>query len=95
MFSNIFTYKLLINGKVQGVGFRYWFNNNANSLNLTGYVKNLLNFNQVEAIIQGDIKSIKKMIEICKKGNSSSKIINIKIDVIKNNIIYEKFNIVK
>ena len=31
MNKNLKTYRLIIKGKVQEVGFRYWFNNLANS----------------------------------------------------------------
>ena len=93
MIHKILTYQLLIIGKVQGVGFRYWFNNRANSLKLTGYVKNLVNCNQVRAIIQGNNKDLKKMIENCKTGSSSSKIENVKIDNIQTNKVYDKFSI--
>ena len=61
--KKINTYKLIIKGKVQGVGFRYWFYQEANSLGLNGYVKNLKNENIVEAIIQGEINIISKILK--------------------------------
>ena len=32
------TYRLIIKGKVQGVGFRHWFSDLAISLGLNGYI---------------------------------------------------------
>ena len=40
--------QLTISGKVQGVGYRKWFHDEANKLNLKGHVKNLAN-GKVEA----------------------------------------------
>ena len=52
------TYRLIIKGKVQDVGFRYWFINHAIAFKLKGFIQNLHNKNEVEAIVQGDINSI-------------------------------------
>ena len=38
--SEIKTYRLIIKGKVQNVGFRHWFSDLAISLGLNGYVQN-------------------------------------------------------
>ena len=38
--SDLKTYRLIIKGKVQDVGFRHWFSNLAISLGLDGYVQN-------------------------------------------------------
>ena len=38
--NEIKTYRLIIKGKVQGVGFRHWFSDLAISLGLNGYVQN-------------------------------------------------------
>ena len=62
------TYRLIIKGKVQGVGFRYWFSNLAISLGLSGYVQNQNNRDEVEAIIQGDMENILNIAEKSKTG---------------------------
>ena len=43
---------LVISGKVQGVGFRYWIQNLAINNNIVGWVKNKLS-GDVEALIIG------------------------------------------
>ena len=53
--------KLLITGKVQGVGYRRWFEKEAKQLNLKGYVKNL-ETGEVEAVIVGDEQAILSII---------------------------------
>jgi acylphosphatase len=66
--KKIKTYRLVIKGKVQGVGFRHWFSNLAISLGLNGYIQNQHNKGEVEAIIQGDMESILNIAEKSKTG---------------------------
>ena len=70
--NEIKTYRLIIKGKVQGVGFRHWFSGLAISLGLNGYIQNKESKDEVEAIIQGDMKSILSITEKAKDGTSSS-----------------------
>ena len=44
------TYRLMIKGKVQGVGFRHWFSNLAISLGLNGYIQNKESKDEVEGM---------------------------------------------
>ena len=62
------TYRLVIKGKVQDVGFRHWFSNLAISLGLNGYIQNQHNKDEVEAIIQGDMDNILNIAEKSKTG---------------------------
>jgi acylphosphatase len=62
------TYRLIIKGQVQGVGFRHWFSNLAISLGLDGYIQNQHNKDEVEAIIQGDMENILNIAEKSKAG---------------------------
>ena len=85
------TYLLKIRGKVQNVGFRYWFFQEAVNLNLNGYVKNLNNTNEVESLVQGESKNITLIIEKCKKGPNLAKVEKIISIQIKTNTIYKDF----
>ena len=68
--NEIKTYRLIIKGKVQGVGFRHWFSDLAISLGINGYVQNKESKDEVEAIIQGDMQSILSITEKAKDGPS-------------------------
>lgn len=59
---------LIIKGKVQGVGFRFFAQFEAVPLSLTGYAKNLSN-GDVEIEIQGDEIKVETFIKKLKKGN--------------------------
>lgn len=54
--------KLTIYGKVQGVGYRRWFEKQALSLNLKGVVQNLAT-GEVEAVVIGHQDQINEMIQ--------------------------------
>ena len=48
---------LIISGRVQGVGFRYWLQRKAEEKNIFGWVKNKIE-GDVEALIIGEEKEI-------------------------------------
>ncbi|RCK76540.1 MAG: Acylphosphate phosphohydrolase [Ignavibacteriae bacterium] len=58
---------IIVEGLVQGVGFRYFVYNRAVKLNLRGYVKNLLNGN-VEIDVEGERSAIETLIAEVKVG---------------------------
>jgi len=89
--NDIKTYKLIITGKVQGVGFRYWFSNLAISHRLNGYIKNLKNVDEVEAIVQGKINDIRKILEKSKVGPELALVEDIIQNEIFNDLIYSGF----
>ena len=62
---------LLIFGKVQGVGFRYWLYEKAIKKNIRGYVKNRIS-GEVEALLIGNDEDVNELIKQCEKGPSSN-----------------------
>ena len=62
---------LVILGKVQGVGFRYWMQDLAIKNNISGWVKNKMSGN-VEALIVGQKKEIQELIKLCAIGPDSA-----------------------
>ncbi|MCR5213586.1 MAG: acylphosphatase [Eubacterium sp.] len=59
---------MLISGDVQGVGFRYRANYVAQSLGLTGYVRNRYD-GKVELEVQGDRDSISRFLGMVDAGS--------------------------
>ena len=70
---------IVITGKVQGVGFRYWLYQIANEKNVYGWVKNI-NTNEVEAVFLGEEKKVDEIIKLCRKGPTSSNVMSVKIE---------------
>ncbi|MEK7571465.1 MAG: acylphosphatase [Patescibacteria group bacterium] len=70
---------IFISGIVQGVGFRYFIRSNARKLQLTGWVRNIPD-GRVEAVVQGDKKTIAKLVAKCEKGPFLAEIKAVKVD---------------
>ena len=76
-------YYIICEGRVQGVGFRFFCQTNATELDLTGYARNLDN-GMVEIEVQGSEEKINMFIRNIKKGNFFIRVNNLsqkKIDL--------------
>jgi len=67
--------KIIVNGLVQGVGFRYFVMRHADDLGLTGYTQNLFT-GEVLTEVEGDESIIHELIKQLKIGPSKSHVIN-------------------
>ena len=90
-FNDTKTYRLIIKGKVQGVGFRHWFSNLAISLGLNGYIQNKESKDEVEAIVQGEMKDILTITEKSRTGPELALIEGVIPNNIINNVTYSGF----
>ena len=71
-------YKIIVQGRVQGVGYRWFSMQIAQQLEIKGYVKNLFN-GDVEIFAQGDDASVQQFIDQLRKGPSFSNVNNLNI----------------
>ncbi len=85
---------LVISGKVQGIGFRYWLQRLAIEKNICGWVKNKTSGN-VEALIVGEKKEIQELIKLCEMGPNSAKIDCVRINDYKKDYIKKGFDIIE
>ncbi|NBO18670.1 MAG: acylphosphatase [Proteobacteria bacterium] len=70
--------RVVIAGRVQGVGYRAWTVKTATHLGVMGWVRNLNN-GDVEAVFSGDEQRIEAMLEACKEGPPSSRVEKIEV----------------
>ena len=84
---------IVISGKVQGVGFRYWLHKKANQKNIYGWVRNKVS-GEVEALFIGDNTKISDLIKLCKKGPTSSKVTKIIVQNYQEEYLSRSFNII-
>lgn len=67
-----------VEGRVQGVGFRYFAQREAVQLNITGWVRNRWN-GSVEIIAEGEKAQIEKLLNLISRGPRSGTTQNVKI----------------
>jgi acylphosphatase len=67
-----------VSGRVQGVFFRSEAKHEARVLGIKGWIRNLPD-GKVEAVFEGEEKSVKEIIEFCKRGPSGAKVTNIDV----------------
>ncbi len=68
-----------VEGRVQGVGFRYFVATLAQDLNLTGWVRNLDN-GDVEIVAEGNTLDLERLLTQISVGPSSSKVFKVSAD---------------
>jgi len=64
---------LVIRGRVQGVGYRYAMTEVAETLGVTGWVRNRRD-GTVEALFAGDDRKVEEMIGLCAAGPTRAKV---------------------
>lgn len=67
--------EILVNGLVQGVGFRFYILRHAQQLGLTGFTKNLYS-GEVQTIVEGEISLIEELFNVIKAGPRSASVRN-------------------
>lgn len=72
--------RLVITGRVQGVGYRAWMAYKATELGLSGWVRNRSD-GAVEALIAGDIASVEEMSRLCRRGPRMAEVSSIDEDL--------------
>jgi acylphosphatase len=71
--------EIVVNGLVQGVGFRYFVTRNAQQLGLKGYVKNLYD-GSVLTVVEGETGLIEELFKKLKAGPRSAQVNSSKIE---------------
>ncbi len=64
----------VVNGYVQGVGFRFFVVHRARVLGLKGYVKNLPGDTRVEVCAEGERKALEDLLRLLGRGPSGAEV---------------------
>jgi acylphosphatase len=71
--------RVLISGRVQGVGFRWAVAREAESLVVHGWVRNLSD-GRVEALIEGDEAAVEQMIDWLRTGPPAARVDDLSLE---------------
>tara|TARA_Y100000034_G_C6876977_1_gene401244 strand:- start:983 stop:1255 length:273 start_codon:yes stop_codon:yes gene_type:complete len=76
------TLKIKITGTVQGVFFRKFVKDNADELDVRGYIRNM-DDGSLEIVLEGRDEVVNDMLERCKKGPNHSEVKEVEVEEIK------------
>ncbi len=85
--------RIIIEGQVQGVSFRFYTEKRGKQLGLKGIVRNLSNGN-VEILVEGDADIVDQLEEWCWEGSPYSHVTNVFSESITNESGLSAFRIV-
>lgn len=83
---------IIVQGLVQGVGFRFYVLRHATQLNVTGFVRNLMN-DDVEVEVEGERGLIESLIKELKVGPRAGYVTNLHIEWKEYKNLYRGFEI--
>lgn len=70
--------RVRISGRVQGVGYRAWVADEAERLNLSGWVRNLPD-GDVEAVFSGPAATVEAMLGACRRGPALARVAHVAV----------------
>ena len=69
---------VFIDGRVQGVSFRYYTARQTDVLGIKGWVRNLLD-GRVEAVFEGSERDVQQMVDWCRHGPPSAVVDDVEV----------------
>jgi acylphosphatase len=65
--------RVVVHGRVQGVGFRYALIDAACAAGVAGWVRNRMD-GSVEALLQGDVDAVERVLAWCRRGPPAARV---------------------
>ena len=83
---------VFVSGRVQGVNFRWYTQQKAQELGLTGWVRNLWD-GRVEAIFEGEERAVQRGVDWCRVGAPSARVDRVEVDYAEPTGEFSRFRI--
>jgi len=71
--------RVVVRGRVQGVGFRDFVYTRARFLGLRGYVRNMPDMRSVEVVAEGERSSLEQLLDYLREGPRGARIDNLDV----------------
>ena len=84
--------RLLISGRVQGVGFRWFAQDTAAREGVTGWVRNLPD-GRVEAHVEGEADSVERVERALQRGPAGARVEQVHVETEEPGGVYRDFSI--
>ncbi len=84
--------RLFISGHVQGVGFRYWVQEQAIRLGLSGFTRNLSD-GRVEVLAQGEDDALNELARWCAIGPRYAEVNKVERNEVRETMLQKGFDI--
>ncbi|HEY7500489.1 MAG TPA: acylphosphatase [Vicinamibacterales bacterium] len=72
--------RLLVSGRVQGVGFRFFVEARAAAEGVHGWVRNLSD-GRVEALVEGEVEAVERIEAAVRRGPSGARVDDVAVEV--------------
>lgn len=87
-------FRLIISGQVQGFGYRRWFQQQALTLTLKGYVKNLAT-GEVEALVITEAENLSRVIKLAYLGPPHAEVQQVRSCEVSQDLDVTDFQIIR
>jgi acylphosphatase len=84
--------RIVVSGRVQGVGFRYFAQDVALRVGATGWVRNLPD-GRVEAHVEGEIEAVTRVEAAMRRGPRGARVQTVNVDVEDASGLYDTFDV--
>jgi len=84
--------KVTVEGRVQGVGFRYFAQRKAELLHLQGYIRNLTD-GSVETVAEGEEDALNEYLERVKSGPHLAQVAHVEIEWLEADGVFRGFQV--
>lgn len=85
-------YEITVNGRVQGVGYRYFVHRKATEMGITGWVKNLVD-GSVIIVVQGIEQELKTFIDYLYIGPTRARVDRISANKMQLVTVFDNFSV--
>lgn len=92
MSNGVFTLRVIVSGRVQGVFFRSSMKQVADENNVLGWVRNLKD-GKVEALVQGRKLDVERVLEWCRIGPAGAKVDDVETNELEDSQTFRNFSI--